>query len=395
LINFFLLIMKILIVAVTFYPNVNGASYFTQRLARYLHEKGHEVLVIAPSRFLRHENYNLNGVRVFGVRSFPMFLNGFRIAQSFLIKGVIRKKIKEFKPDVIHLQSHLVFSKATIAAARELKIPVVGTNHFMPENLTPYLHLPEFFEKWLIGSAWRYFLKIFSQVDAVTTPTLTGAKLLANIGLKKEVIPISCGIDFKIFNPLNNGDYLKAKYNLPDKPILLYLGRLDKEKNVNELIDAFALVLKKVDAHFLIAGFGAEEENLKKQAERLKIKDAVTFTGFVSDEDKPNFYAVADCFAIACLVELQSIVTMEAMASGLPVAAVDALALPHLVRDGENGCLFPPRDIGRLSDCLTSILSDRNLRVRMSEASLNIIKEHDINNIIIKYEEIYNQVIVG
>ncbi len=332
--------MKILIVGPTFYPDVNGASYFTQRLARYLYKTGHSILVIAPSRFMRNENYDLNGVSVFGVRSFPTFINGFRIAQSIFIKKEIRKKIKEFSPDIIHLQSHLIFSKTVMKIARELKIPVIGTNHFMPENLTHYLHLPERIENYIKRWAWGGFLKIFEKLDAITTPTETGAKLLTEIGLTRTVSPISCGVDLKIFNPQNDGSYLRKKYNLPEKLSLLYLGRLDKEKNVDVFLEAFVLALRKIDAHFVIAGFGAEEKNLRELTVRLKIEKSVTFTGFVTDEDKPNLYRIADCFAIAGVAELQSIATMEAMASGLPVIAVNATALPHLVKHGDMASYF-------------------------------------------------------
>lgn len=385
--------MKILIATPTFYPDVNGASYFTQRLAQYLHKRGHSILVIAPSRFMRNENYDLDGISVFGVRSFPTFINGFRIAQSIFIKKAIREKIKEFSPDVIHLQSHLIFGRTVVDIAKELGIPIMGTNHFMPENLIHYLHLPKKVEGYITRLAWNGFLKIFERIDAVTTPTETGAKLLAEIGLSKTVSSLSCGIDFKIFHPQNNGDYLRQKYNLREKPTLLYLGRLDKEKNVDVLLKAFVLALEKIDAHFVIAGFGSEGTNLRKLTDKLKIEKSVTFTGFVSDADKPNLYKIADCFAIAGIAELQSIVTMEAMASGLPVIAVDAMALPHLVQHKENGFLFQLNEIESIAEHIVNILSDRELRNKMSQKSLEIIQAHDIDKIINQYESLYYEVL--
>lgn len=385
--------MKILIAGPTFYPDVNGASYFTQRLARYLYKRGHSILVIAPSRFMRNENYDLNGVSVFGIRSFPTFINGFRIAQSIFIKNAIREKIKEFSPDVVHLQSHLIFSKTVVKIAKEFQIPVIGTNHFMPENLIHYFHLPKKIENYIKRWAWNGFLKIFEKIDAVTTPTETGAKMLTEIGLSKTINSISNGVDLKLFHPQNDGDYLKKKHNLPEKPTLLYLGRLDKEKNVNVLLEAFALALKKIDTHFVIAGFGAEGKNLRKLAARLKIEESVTFTGFVTEEDKPNLYKIADCFAIAGIAELQSIVTMEAMASGLPVIAVDAMALPHLVKHGENGFLFQLNEVKSIAEYIVNVFSDKELRDRMAKRSSEIIKDHDIDKIIDKYESLYHEIV--
>lgn len=383
--------MKILIVAPTFYPDVNGASYFVQRLAHYMHERGHNIQVIAPSRYIHNESYDLDGVAVFGVRSYPTFINKFRIAIPLGIDKMVKEKIKEFGPDIINIQSHFIFSKAALEAARELNVPIIGTNHFMPENLTHYLHFSEKAEAMVKRHLWNNFLKIFENVDAVTTPTLTGAKLLASIGLKKSVTPISCGIDLRIYNEKNNGEYLKRKYNLPNKPILLYLGRLDTEKNVDVLLRAFALALKKVDMHFVIAGIGAEAHKLKELTTELNIEQSVSFVGFVSDKDEPYLYAIANCFAIAGVAELQSIVTMEAMATGLPVIAVNAMALPHLVKHNENGYLFELKNVDSIAGYIENIFTDKELRARMSRKSLEMIQEHDINRILDKYEALYKE----
>lgn len=143
----------------------------------------------------------------------------------------------------------------------------------------------------------------------------------------------------------------------------------------------------------VIAGFGREEINLKKLASELNIEKSITFTGFVTEEDKPNLYKIADCFAIAGIAELQSIVTMEAMASGLPVIAVDAMALPHLVKHGENGFLFQLHDIESISKHIVNIFSDQELRSIMSKKSLEIIKDHDLDKVIKEYESLYHQII--
>jgi len=385
--------MKILIVTPTYYPDVNGAAYFAQRLAQYLRKREHGVLVIAPSRSMRHETYESDGVSVFGIRSFPVFINNFRIAQSFFVKELLCEKIKDFSPDVIHLQSHFLFNKTAMNIAKELKIPLIGTNHFMPENLIHYLPLPKKAKKYIRKLAWNQFLDIFKKLDIVTTPTQTGSKMLKEIGFSKEVHSLSNGIDLNIFNPKNDGQYLRQKYHLPENPLILYLGRLDREKNINLLIEAFAQALKKIDAHFVIAGIGAEEKNLKKTAERLNIANSVTFTGFVSNEDKPNLYTLADCFVIAGIAELQSIATMEAMASGLPIIAVNAMALPHLVKHGKNGFLFKLEDVPSVAKYIIQILSNRALRDKMSQKSLEMIKEHDINASIFEFESLYQSLI--
>lgn len=385
--------MKILIATDTYYPNVNGASYFTQRLAFSLKERGHSILVIAPSRRARHEFYNYKGIDVCGIRSIPVFVyKNFRISPPFFIKKTIKKALTEFVPDVVHLQGHFFVGKTVLSVAQDMDIPTVGTNHFMPENLLHYFHLPGAAREYLRLWSWKQFCSIFRKIDVVTTPTRTAARLLKEIGFPKYVYPISCGIDLRKFNPQNNGEYLKRRYAIPDKNILLSVGRLDKEKNIDLVLQALPLVRENIDFHFIIAGIGAEKRHLEQLVDRLDLAQYVTFTGFVPDEDLPNLYSIADCFIIAGTAELQSIVTMEAMASGLPVIAVRAMALPELVHNGENGYLFEPGDIFGIANCITRIFSNKSLRKEMTRRSLDMIRKHDIAEIITRFELLYEHV---
>jgi glycosyltransferase involved in cell wall biosynthesis len=382
--------MKIIIGTDNYFPNVNGASIFSQRLAHYLQKHGHEILVIAPGRQLTTKQTLVNGVNVFGLGSVPIFVyKDFRWTPSFVGYYDMTKVVKQFKPDIIHIQDHFYIGASLVKIAKKLNIPSVGTNHFMPENLTHYLHLPETGEKVVTNMGWRHFCSIYGLLDVVTTPTKTASKLLDNVGLNKPVIAVSCGIDREKFKPTVNGDPLREKYKLPKVPTLLYVGRLDKEKKVDYLLEAFADAIKNVSGHFIIAGKGAETKNLKEQIVKLGLTTKVTFTGFVEEADLPALYRTADCFIISGIAELQSIVTMEAMASGLPVIAVNAMALPELVHHENNGYLFELNDTQKLSQYIQNILSNGALRQKMSQNSLEIIKKHDINNTINQYETIY------
>lgn len=383
--------MKIIIATDNYYPNVNGASYFTQRLARGLLKEGHKILIITPSRHKQDERFKQNGINIFGIRSIP--LERIRIARPFGVKQELKKIIKEFSPDIIHIQSHFAVSRKTAIIARELKIPVIGTNHFMPGNLIAYLPLPNFIAERTGNIFWYFFLKVFKKIDAVTSPTYSAAASINRIGLLKPVHVISNGLDLGIFKASNRGEYLKEQYNLPNNPILLSVGRLDKDKNLDLVIKAFALSIKKITINLVIVGGGAERKNLENLVKELDLESMVTFTGFVPDNDLPNLYPLADCFVIAGPYELQSLVTMEAMASGLPVIAVRALALPELVKDKENGFLYPDRDVKLLSDDIVSIFSDSNLRRTMSLKSQEFIKKHDINNTINSFVNLYKDLL--
>lgn len=387
--------MKVLIGADTYYPHVNGASYFAQRLAHYLCRRGHSVKVVAPSRRIFNEGYQQNGVRVTGVRSMPVLLyKDFRISPRMLEGKIIEDVMLTWQPEVVHVQGHFFVCKEVLRVAREMGLPTVGTNHFMPENLVHYLHLPGLAAGWLKSWAWKKFRSVFEEIDIVTTPTKTAAQLLQQIGLKKEVLAISCGIDLGRFCPSAEMPDLKPKYAIPaGKKILLYVGRLDKEKNIDLILRGFARAEQTMRTHCVIAGRGAEEGRLKKLVGQLGLEGKVTFTGFVPDDDLPALYALADCFIIAGTAELQSIVTMEAMASGLPVIAVRAMALPELIQPGVSGCLFDPGDEVGVADCITAVLGNNALREKLAQGSLKIIKRHNIENTIDQFEALYRNLL--
>jgi glycosyltransferase involved in cell wall biosynthesis len=196
-------------------------------------------------------------------------------------------------------------------------------------------------------------------------------------------------MDLSRFSPTNDGYAFKTRYGVPERPVFMYVGRLDAEKHVDELIKALPLVRKSVDAQLVVVGDGHEHGNLVSLARGRGVERYVTFTGFVPDGDLPGAYAAADVFCNAGTAELQSIVMMEAMATGKPAVAANARALPLLVHDGENGRLFEPGDVEELALRLTELLSDDGKRARMGQESLRIVARHDIGITLNAFEELY------
>lgn len=386
--------MKILIAADTYYPIVNGASYAAQRLADWLQRDGYEVLVVAPSRSFMHEAYSHEKISIRGVSSFP--IERIQVAIPLIATNQIKKAIVDFRPDVVHIQMHFLVARQAVYAAKSMGIPVVGTNHFMPENLIHYLPIPKSMYGVVKKMAWQDFVKLFNTLDVVISPTIAGAKVLKDAGLTKEVKVISNGIDTERFSSSKSGLYLKKRYHMPDCPLLLFVGRVDKEKNLDVVIAGFAKFVKRArahSAHFVIAGLGAEKKKLERLVFQLGIANDVTFTGFVPDVDLPNLYAQASCFIIGGTAELQSIAAMEAMASGLPVIAANAVALPELVEHGQNGFLFAPGDIDVIAQNLEAIFSNVALQKSMAKKSLDIIRGHDIQKVIKQYGPLYKSVL--
>ncbi|WP_238585539.1 glycosyltransferase [Legionella quateirensis] len=374
-------------------PDLNGGAYFTHRLAQSLQDRGHEVLVICPSRTFRQNYGEYHGVRLYRVRSWPILLyKNFRVCWPVFIKKGIQKAIADYNPEVMHIQGKFFLGSICHRICLSMGIPMLATNHFMPENFFHYTYLPKRFESWFHSMCWKNIVAMLSTVDVVTTPTKTAVKLLEQTQLKKEIYPVSCGIDLQKFKPAQDADFLRQQFNIPVKPTLLYTGRLDKEKNLFVVIHAFYQAVQQLDCHLVLTGNGTEKKRLEYLAKELNISQHITFTGYLADDDYPKIYGLADCFVHAGTAELQSIVALEAIASGLPLLGANAMALPELIKHGVNGYLFRPDDTNTLSRYMIELLENTDKCREMGMESRTLSLTHDIGNTAIQYEQLYQRI---
>lgn len=386
--------MKILFASDSYYPHVNGVYYFVSRIGTLLREKGHDVAVIAPSGSVHSYKKKIDGLDVHGMASLPLLTYPtIRIPIPFFLKHSIYQIIQKFQPDIIHIQDHFSICRTIVDLNRHLNIPIMATNHLMAENFTPFLPL-EFLKNRVEDVLWGGLTEVFNQVRLVTTPSEAGVRLIRS-KLKVDVLAISNGISLEKFNPYGGIGEIKSKYDIPDKPVLLYTGRLDPEKHIEEILKSVAAALTKIDFRFVVVGKGTRKKALEQLSQQLGIRNKIIFTGFVPDEELPCFYRLSKCFIIASTAELLSLVTLQAMASGLPVIAVNAGALSELVRDGVNGYLYREGDISSINQSIQTIFSDEELRRKMSMKSLEFTRAHDINKTLQLFEKIYTQTIKG
>ncbi len=371
----------------TFAPDVNGAARFAERLAAGLTSRGHDVHVVAPG--LKYRTYPpateiIEGVpvtvhRLPAVRWKPH--DWLRFVWPWRSKHYARQVLDSVKPDVVHIQSHIVIGRGLAREARKRGIPVVATNHVMAENILDFTTLPPVLDKVFVKLAWDDASRTFDMARAVTTPTRRAADFLeATIDIH-GVIPISCGIDASGYT---------ADLSPRDGNRILFVGRLTTEKHVDTLLQAVTKLDPALNATVEIVGGGDQRRSLDALVQQLGLADRVTFHGRVEEEELRRILTRASVFAMPSIAELQSIATMEAMASGLPVVAADALALPHLVHDGENGWLFRPQNADDLAEKLTRVLTASPEEYRaMQEASLKGVEIHDIARTLDTFEKLY------
>ncbi|MFH0804796.1 MAG: glycosyltransferase [Patescibacteria group bacterium] len=386
--------MKILLATDTYFPYINGGSYFVIHLAHGLRDRGHQVFVVTMAESFQDVVNHVGGITEYRIRSIPLpTYNKFRVSPLVLSRQSIVRAVKAIAPDVVHLQHHFYIGRGVFEVARELGIPAIGTNHSLPDNVVYYFHLPRWGGELVEKFGWKQFRDVYDQLDVVAAPTKTAADITQLHLRVRQVIPVSNGIDLARYRPDHDAEYLRERYRLPARNVILYTGRLDREKRIEVLLEALVEVRKTIDAHLVITGIGGVQRQLREHTRKIGLTEHVTFTGFVSDEDFPAIYCAAHVFAIASVAELQSLVTMEAVASGLPVVAVNAKALPELCHDGENGFIFAEDDVAGCARGLLTILGDDALRQRMSQASLEIISHHSLDKTISTYEGLYRRAI--
>ncbi len=385
--------LTILIGADTFSPHVNGAARFAERLAAGLVARGHDVHVLAPGKTPPRGRIRApHGTFVELIEGQPVTVHRVRSHRywphdwltfvfPWMTKYYSRRALDAVKPDAVHIQSHINLGRGLARMAHKRGIPIIATNHVMAENVVDFTTLPGFLNKPVLKIAWADASRTFAMTRAVTTPTRKAADFLeATIDIK-NVLPISCGIEAGNYTP---------DLTPRDAHRIVFVGRLTTEKQIDVVLRALRKLDPALDVTFDIIGNGDQRRNLEQLTKELKLADRVTFHGLASDEELRSALTHASLFVIASIAELQSIATMEAMASGLPIVAADAVALPHLVHDGENGYLFEPGNVDDLAAKLTTVLTQTpEERLRMQQASLTGVKVHDMQRTLDTFEALY------
>ena len=383
--------MRILISSSTYSPSMNGQAIFTVNLAERLARRGHDVTVIYPSQSRKPYRSVQNGVKLEHVRGLHLSVLNPNVWMPAPLPRDIRRIYDSAQPDVVHMQDHYPPAGMVSSEANRRGIRIVGTNHFMPENIAPYVPLLPRASRLFHWMAWGWVLHYYNRCDVVTTQSKAAAQLIRAAGLKPPVFPVSCGLDVQRFHPDPTIDRAacRLRHGLdPKKKIFLFVGRVDGEKRVDVLLRALKR-LQRDDIQLVVAGHGAAAKDYQALARRLSLGDRVKFTGFIPNEELHILLNSVDIFTMPSDAELLSIASLEAMACGRPLLLADAVALPELVTPGENGYLFKPNDPEDAARCM-EVLADHPERwPAMGHASFLRAQEHSLEKTTARYEELY------
>ncbi|MCX6069045.1 MAG: glycosyltransferase [Chloroflexi bacterium] len=385
--------MKILIAGTVNYPALNGQAIFTENLAEGLARRGHEVLSIFPSeKGQAYQAHSANNVRIEAIWSANLNWIHPDAYFSLFSENAVQQIFDDFQPDVVHVQDHFPLSRDVIQVARRNHVKLIGTNHFMPENLAAYVPLISNLKPVYQWIMWQWMLGVYNRLDIATAQSAASAALVRAQGLRIPIFPASCGIDLKRFHPDPGVDRnaMRQRYGIAlDKKIFLFVGRVDSEKRIDVLLRAMQR-LNRPDVQLVIAGKGAAQQKLEELARKLNLGVSVRFTSYIPIEDLPALLNSVDIFTMPSEAELLSIASLEAMACGKPILLANAVALPELVAEGLNGYLFTPGDDAEAARYM-ELLADHPERWQaMGLVSQKTARYHGLENTIKQYETIYN-----
>ena len=304
--------MNILLVSDTYKPQVNGLVTAIETQINALKRRGINVFLLVPSLKKYHQENILTSFAL----TYPFFPE-YKLPFIFSLKNLC--KIKKLKIDIIH--SHTPFSLGIFAIilSRLLNIPVIHTYHTYFEEYTHYAKLPK-----KIG---RIFAILFSKwycsrMDHIITPSLFMKNTLQSYGIKKEISILPTGYDLKIFKHKKHINY-RRKFGIPEKAkVLLYVGRISKEKNLYSLIDMFKNLRSKYNNIFMvITGEGPEKKSLEKYIKKLYLSKNIKTTGLIDFQSIHNIYSTGDIFVFPSKTETQGLVLIEAMLNSLPIVS--------------------------------------------------------------------------
>lgn len=349
-----------------YFPRVNGVSTSIQTFRTELAARGHEVVLIAPG----YPRGGADDDAIHRVPSWQVPLD----PEDRLMAGRPAKRLLrtlahgEF--DVIHIQTPFRAHYLGVEFGRAFQVPVVETYHtFFEEYLFHYVPLLP--REWMRAAARALSRRQAAQVDRLIVPSTAMRDVLAGYGVTTSMEVLPTGIPLERLRGGDGAAFRRSANLVPGHRVMLFVGRVAHEKNLDFLLRAFALAATGCESlRLVVAGEGPALPHLKQFAKALRVADRVRFVGYL-DRDGPliDCYRAADAFVFASRTETQGLVLLEAMALGLPVVALSAMGTRDILT-AASGAVTPADDVGDFARAMREVAMDDDLRARMRVASV-------------------------
>ena len=383
--------MNIGIFSECYKPTINGVVMSIEAFRNQLEKKGHRVYIFAP----RHKKA-VFAPNVFRVPSITLPTpKDYPIALPFFEFSFLSQIVASLDLDIIHTQHIFSMGGAGQKLAKKFHLPTIHTYHTMMTEYTHYLPV-----KILQGITKRFIIwrsrRFCNRADLVIVPSSPIKTVLEKYGIKKEIEVLPTGIELKNFKKLSENERrtICKKYKIPnEKKVLLFVGRLAQEKNLDFLLDSFAEILQKDPETFLVfVGNGPYEQNLKSQIKNLKLQSYVALTGFLPKEETNKLFGAADLFVFPSTTDTQGIVLAESLASGTPVVTINKLGPKDIIKNDKDGFLVPLQK-KQFIDKILYLLKNDKIRHQFGYQAQQNVKKFAIESCTERLIEIYQETI--
>lgn len=372
-----------------YHPVVNGVVRSVASFREVLMKQGHNVFVFAQA----DGTYKDTEPFIFRYPSLPLPLPG-DISAALPVSPFMDQLLPALKLDVIHTHHPILLGQTAARKAAELDLPLVFTFHTQYWEYTHYVPFPqEAIQEFLKNAVHKWLRDFMQKCQHIIIPSESIREILVrDYGLEERYTVIPTGTDLE---PYRCADWksLRKEKGWQDETVLISVGRLAPEKNWDTLIRAFAKVhSQNPNLRLVLIGDGPAKETLETLASEVGIAERVTFTGALPFEEVPCYLKAADAFTFASVTETQGLVTIEAMAAGLPIVAVDGSGTRDIVDHNKQGLLVE-NDVDALAKGIKKLLSDPQRMKRFSNNALKKAKTFDVNQLGKQLISVYKQAI--
>jgi glycosyltransferase involved in cell wall biosynthesis len=369
----------------TYHPMITGVVRSISDFRKALSELGHNVFIFAQNA----SKYQDKAPFVFRYPTIQVQLPG-DFPAMLPVSPFVDWVLPSLKLDVIHTHHPVLLGQTAASKAKELKVPLVYTFHTQYQEYSHYFPIQQHdVQKWVKGAIQDWLAEYMQLCHHIIVPSKSIYQALEKqFGIEHGVTVLPTGIDLAPYENAD-GDAIRAKHGWENDKILISVGRLEPEKNWKTLIHACAIAMRNhSDLRVVLIGGGGQKSELEKQAKTLGIADRVSFMGKIPFTDVPAYLKAADIFGFASLTETQGLVTMEAMAAGLPIAAVDAPGTRDELEHDRHG-LLTPNDPEKLGEAIDLLLSEPARSEQYRLAAREKAQFFDINHQAQKLVELY------
>jgi glycosyltransferase involved in cell wall biosynthesis len=359
--------LRILMISDVYFPRINGVSTSIRYFRKELADLGHAVTLIAP----RYGPEDESGEAIFRIPSRFVPIDPEDRMMKRRCIDALESDLRQSRFDIIHIQTPFVAHYAGVALSRRLGIPRVETYH---THFEEYLHhyLPFVPRSWMRQLARAFNRSQCNDVNGVIVPTRIMQDVLRDYGIERPIEVIPTGVDDIFFRPGDGAKFRAAHGVPPERPVLVHVGRLAHEKNIDFLLHMLRELRAAVpDVLLFIAGEGPAERHLRGLADRLQLNGSVKFTGYLDrGTTLLDCYAAGDAFVFSSKTETQGLVLLEAMAQGTPVVSVSELGTRDILHEGQGAVVAPDRP-GEFAQRVAQLLRDAGMRAWLACGARN------------------------